>query len=178
VGSPDLDMMQFSALSDTMKDNQMAWQPIPERTVAVGNFSPTVSNPSGVQYYIYSLYQLSVPATSGSWCNSDNSSYFSAYPQTTLNIHVNQSGYDPDVFLCFKNIQSMVHVYPNSGSETNFSYLYAPFELPATIVAVAEKEGKIYASFTQIKIGNNQTYNIDLQLTNTNDFKATLRALD
>jgi hypothetical protein len=128
--------------------------------------------------YIYSLYQFNSPAASGTWCNSDNASFFSAYAQTNLNIHGN---YDAsfkgvDVFVVFKSINCVLHVYKGSG--TDYPYAYAPVGLPATIVAVGCKNGNLYSSFTPITISANQTVNFDLEPTTSNAFKTALTALD
>ena len=72
----------------------------------------------------------------------------------------------------------MVHLYSTDSNGDEFSYLYAPVGLSATIVTIAEKERKIFASFTPITISSNQTVNIDLTETTTQDFKTKLKALD
>ncbi len=131
--------------------------------------------------YIFSLYQFTDPAINGSWCNSDDANYFSAYPQTSLDIHGNYdtSFYAVDVFLVFKDITCMVHVYENYGSGNNdYIYDYAPVGLSATVVAIACKNGNLYSSFTPITISANQTVNFDLSKTTTDDFKTALKALD
>lgn len=129
--------------------------------------------------YIFSLYQFSTPADSGSWCNSDNSSYFNAYPQTTLTLHANDdpSEYHTDVFLLFSGINSMVHVY-GSFPITDFPYSYAPSGLSCTVVAIGAKDGQLYASFTPITIGNNQTVNFSLSAISETDFQTQLTALN
>jgi hypothetical protein len=124
--------------------------------------------------YVFNLYSFNSPLDSGSWCNSDNPNYFAAYPQTTLTVHPNQPG-GMDVFLVFKNLRSMVHIYQHSGS---FPYYYAPLGLQATVVAIGVTNGKLYSSFTPITIGNNQTVNFTLTETTTDNFKAAMQALD
>ena len=166
-GAVDEDMRAFVAVNQNADSNQIAW---------AGAKSDSVK--PLLQMYVYSLYQFASPASNGSWCNSDNSQYFAAYTQTALNINLNQKGYGADIFLCFKDVNSMVHVYPANTTGDDFMYAYAPVGLSATVVTIAEKEGKIYASFTPITIGTNQTINVDLKETTTEDFKAKLKALD
>lgn len=143
--------------------------------------SPSDSVNSIVNNYVFSLYQFNSPVDSGSWCNSDNSTYFSAYPQTTLTLqHNNDSvtsylSYNAQVFLIFTNISTMVHVYDNG---TNFPYNYAPQGLPCTVVAFGVKDGKLYSSFVSIIIGSNQTVNFTLGQTTTAEFKTQLEALN
>ena len=83
--------------------------------------------------YVFSLYQFSMPEDSGTWCNSDNQTYFSSYPQTnlTLNPTDNPDTFQTTAFLVFKNIDCMVHVYINGN---DFPYQYAPQGLQCTIV--------------------------------------------
>lgn len=125
--------------------------------------------------YIFSLYKFSSPLSSGTWCNSDNSGYFSAYPQTVLTLHPNQALPNTDMFLVFKNINSMVHVY---SSGTNFKYNFAPVGLECTVVALGVRNGKLQSCFIPIVISSGQTVNFDLKETTTDDFKAALKALD
>jgi hypothetical protein len=130
------------------------------------------------QNYIFSLYQFRFPEDSGSWCNSDNSTFFASYPQTTLTLAAQDSvnTYGTEVFLFFKNQTSMVHVYNNWYGK--FSYSYAPQGLQCTAVAVGIKGGKLYSSFTPITIGANQTVPFALSATTTSTFIAQLKTLD
>ena len=128
--------------------------------------------------YIFTLYNFSNPLDSGTWCNSDNPHYFSAYPSTALTLHGNDDvlAFNTDVFLVFKNINSMIHVY--RGTENDFPYLYAPEGLECTVVALGVKDGKIFSAFVPITIGSNQTVNFTLSETTTDDFKAQLNLLN
>jgi hypothetical protein len=127
--------------------------------------------------YIFSLYQFSSPLDSGTWCNSDNPYYFGRYTTTSLTIHENDAiqTYGTDVFLLFKNVNSMVHVYRDG---TDFPYQFAPLGLDCTIVAVGVKDKKLYSAFIPITIGNNQTVKFSLNQTTTDDFKAQLNLLN
>jgi hypothetical protein len=127
--------------------------------------------------YVFSLYQFNTPADSGTWCNSDNSSYFSAYPQTTLTLNPLDSikDYHTELFLVFNNLNSMVHVYRTG---TNFKYLFAPSGLQCTAVAIGVKNGNLYSSFTPITISSNLTVNFSLSVTTTAAFKSQLNALN
>ncbi len=128
--------------------------------------------------YIFSLYQFNSPADSGSWCNSDNASYFSKYTQTILKLipNDNVNVYYTQVFLVFKKISSMVHVYYDYTS--SFPYNYAPVGLQCTIVAVGVKNGTLYSSFVPITISANQTINFTLSATTTSAFISQLKALN
>jgi hypothetical protein len=136
------------------------------------------SGGSSVSGYVFSLYQYSGNPDSGSWCNSDNSSYFSAYTQTGLNIQETDtaSNYGTYVFLLFKNIDCMVHVY-NEGANS-FPYNYAPQGLVCTVVAMGVKGGKLYSSFTPILIGSDKVVNFSLTQTTTAAFMKELKALN
>jgi len=165
----DTAMAPFVANPDTMAFGNFAWQP------AVVFDSVNLNATS----YVFSLYAFTSPEDTGTWCNSDNSSYFNAFSQTVFTLHAT---YDPDtfytdVFLVFANENSMVHVYRNSGTP-DFSYFYAPQGLSCTVVAVAVKEGKLYSSFTPITIGSNQTVDFSVSVTTTDAFKAALSSLN
>lgn len=127
--------------------------------------------------YIFSLYQFNAAADSGTWCNSDNPYYFNAYPQTTLTFNpkddINQ--YRTEVFLLFKNIASMVHVYADG---TTYPYYYAPTGLQCTLVAIGVKDGTLYSSFIPITITQNGSVDFTLSATNEDDFIAQLKSLD
>lgn len=130
----------------------------------------------GASSYVYNLYSFSTPVSAGTWCNSDNPYYFSTYNQTQLVLHPNQSGYLIDAFLVFKNINSMVHVYP--GYTGSYIYKFAPIGLECTVVILGLKDNKLYSCFKPITISANQTVNFDLFETTTEKFKADLKALD
>jgi hypothetical protein len=124
--------------------------------------------------YIFTLYQFASSNGAGTWCNSDNPNYFQAFPNTTLTIN-KVDGYSMDVFLVFKNVSSMVHVYQN-GNE--YPYYYAPQGLECTVVAVGVKDGKLYASFSPITITNNLSVNPVFMEISTEDFKTQVNALN
>lgn len=127
--------------------------------------------------YVFSLYQFNYPADSGTWCNSDNSSFFSTYTQTILTSHCNNADIvSKDVFLVFTGINTMVHVYANSATDN--VYDYAPVGLQCTVVAIGVKDGKLYSSFTPITISANQTVNYTLAETTAETFKTQLKALN
>jgi hypothetical protein len=138
----------------------------------------TVSRDLSLSDYVFSLYSLQSPVDSGTWCNSDNSYFFSAFPQTSLTLQETDSvsKYNTYVFLVFKGLNSMVHVYNGSGN--TFPYAYAPQGLDCTVVAVGVKGGTVYSSFTPITIGSNQTVNFSMSATTTADFEAALAALN
>jgi hypothetical protein len=159
---PDTGMKPFTGVLDTLGNEGWAIDWSNNVYLAANN-------------YIFSLYQFSSPVSAGTWCNSDNSAFFSAYTQSTLTIHPTQTGYFPDVFLVFKTVNSMVHVY-QQGSD--LVYDYAPIGLECTAVAIGVKDGKLYSSFTPIIIGVNQTMNFTLVETTTDAFKTALNALN
>jgi hypothetical protein len=128
--------------------------------------------------YVFSLYSFSAPVDSGTWCNSDNSSYFAAYPQTTITMKGNDSAslYGTAVFLVFHNLNSMVHVY--NGGYSSFPYVFAPVGFQCTVVAVGvDKTGKLYSSFVPITISNNDVVNFSLSATTTAAFETQLAAI-
>ncbi len=165
TGPADTAMVPFVLAPDSFNLNA-AWQQNPFDSLYV-----TASQ------YVFSLYQFSYPADSGTWSNSDNSTFFSAYTQTALTLHANDNpvDYSTDVFLVFKTVNSMVHVY-RSGND--YPYLYAPVGLQCTMVAVGIKGSKLYAAFVPVTIGNNQTVNFSLTQITTADFKNQLKALN
>lgn len=154
-------------------DSAFGWLPPPVDTA--GRYMDSLRWSSS--NYIFSLYQFNSPIDSGSWCNSDDPSYFSTYPQTNLTLQPldNYIDYSMDLFLVFSNVNSMVHVY---GNGTNFPYYYAPVGLQCTVVVVGVKNGKLYSSFTPITISSNLTVNFSLSVTTTTEFKTKLNALN
>ncbi len=163
-------------------DNEMkAMLLMPQQGDTLGGWfeSPSDSLEITLSGYIFSLYQFTSPIDSGSWCNSDNALYFSAYPQTTLTLNPldNINDYHTDVFLMFGNVNSMVHVYYSSYG-SNFPYYNAPAGLQCTVVAIGVKNEKLYSSFTPITITNNLTLNFSLTETTTDAFKNQLEALN
>ncbi len=147
--------------------------------VWANNSQDTVNPNQIVDAYMFTLNQYDSTQSSGTWCNSDVSSYFSAYSQTNLIINpsIDITGYDINIFLVFTDINSMVHVYQSNNSN-NFPYNYAPVGLKCNVVAVAAKGGNLYSSFTPITISANQTVNFNLTETTTTAFKTALKALD
>lgn len=127
--------------------------------------------------YVYSLYRLSAAPDSGTWCNSDNPYYFNSSPQTVLTINPTDdlTQYQTDVFLLFKNVAAMVHVY---AYDRQFPYDYAPVGFDCTMVAIAVKDGKLYASFKPITITENLTVDFTLSATTADELLAQIKALD
>lgn len=128
--------------------------------------------------YMFSLYRFNSPIDSGSWCNSDDEKFFSAYSTTSLVLHSLNSyiEYNIEVFLVFTDINSMIHVYRIVGND--FPYYYAPVGLKCNVVAFAVKNGKVYSSFTPITITNNMTVDFPLTETTITQFKAKLETLN
>ncbi len=168
-GLPDQAMDPFVFVdNDTVGQGGGGWWANPNDSIAYTTSS-----------YVFSLYNFSNPADSGTWCNSDNSDYFNSYTLANLTLHPNDNTdtYGTDVFLVFSTVNSMVHVYQDYYG-TDFPYLYAPIGLQCTVVAIGAKDGKIYSSFTPITITANQTVNFTLSETTDEAFKAQLNALN
>lgn len=148
------------------------WAPAPTDSIFISSSFASTSA------YVFGLYQFSTPVDSGTWCNSDNMSYFSAYTMTNLILLPNDSvnEYSTTVFLLFRNLNSMVHVYYDQYS--GFPYYYAPQGLPCTLVALGVKNGTLYSSFVPITITANETVSFTLSKTNTNEFDNKLKSLD
>lgn len=161
----DKDMNGFVMLKDTFLGGNGGWSSNPSYTLIANAAS-----------YVFSFYSFGYPLSNGTWCNSDNSSYFGSFTQTTLTIQPNQSGQYTDIFLVFKNISSMVHVYKWGGSD--FVYTFAPVGLECTIVALDVRDGKLFSAFTPITISPNLKIKFDLKETTTEIFKAAVKALD
>lgn len=127
--------------------------------------------------YIFSLYTFSGTSDSGTWCNSDNAYFFNTSPLTklTLNPKDDPVQYKTDVFLLFKNVAAMVHVYQSLGK---YPYDYAPVGFECTMVAVGVKDGKLYSSFVPITITENQSVDFTLSETTEDDLLTQLKALD
>jgi hypothetical protein len=127
--------------------------------------------------YVFSMFQFSHNGDTGTWGNTDNPNYFSAYPNTTLILHAldNPDDYATYMFLIFHDINSMVHVYRYMS---DFPDPYAPVGLECTAVAIGVKGGKLYSSFTPITITNNLTVNFSLTETTTDAFIAQLNTLN
>lgn len=125
--------------------------------------------------YVFNLYQFSGNNGGGTWCNSDNPYYFSAFSTTTLTVNKPSGFNDLDVFLVFKNVNSMVHVYSDG---TNFPYNYSPVGQECTVVVIGVKDDKLYASFSPVTITSNLSVNPSLTETTTDNFKAILNSLN
>jgi hypothetical protein len=148
--------------------NTSGWGPSPEDSVI-----------TSANNYVYNLYSFSTPADSGTWCNSDNSTYFDAYTQTSLDLVPDDSvaAYNTSLYLIFTNVNSMVHVYYLQFLNT-FSYGYAPVGLQCTAVAIGFKNGVLYSAFVPITISANQTVHFSLHATTSSSFKSQLDALN
>ena len=160
-------MMAFTAVTDTFQ-----W--VPANNAAVNDSVVGYSYTS----YIFGLYTFNYPEDSGTWCNSDNGSFFSSYPQTVLTMHQNDNPqlYGTDVFLIFSDINSMIHVYSDAGGD--FPYMYAPQGLNCTVVAVGVRDSMLYSSFVPVTIGANQTVNFSMHQTTDADFYQKVDALN
>jgi hypothetical protein len=162
-------------------DTAMLEEPFVMRQDSIGGIGWIPSPIDSIYYaagaYIFSLYEFNPQSDSGSWCNSDNPSFFFSYPQTTLTLHPTNAinEYGTTVFLLFNNISSMVSVYSDN---VNFNYYFAPEGLQCTLVAVGVKNGNLYSAFVPITITSNLTVNFTLTQTTTTDFKATLNSLN
>lgn len=178
-----IDVNQPAALSGTKVEDTSAkgMRPFfaPPLTLTVGwNLLTQALLTYSLNSYIFSLYSLSSPVAAGSWCNSDNPYYFNAYPQMTLTLNPYDkiSDYGTQVFLIFKNLNSMIHVYDIG---TQFPYFYAPLGLQCTVVAFGvSSSGDVYSAFGPITISNNGTISFSLSKTTTADFKNQLSALN
>ncbi len=161
----DTTMQAFVGARDSL--NGMTW----EQT-----FSNQVSTLAGT--YVYSMYQFSSPLDSGSWCNSDDPTFFSGFPLTTLHISTDSiDQYQTQVFLLFSGINSMIHVYEDYLSNS-FIYTYAPVGFNCTIVAIGERNGDLYSAFEPVTISNGTFANVTLSKTTTEEFKARLDSLN
>lgn len=163
----DADSLMMPFVNANPQDtNDVSWQ--------VNQFNDVYYSASN---YIYSLYSFNAPASSGTWCNSDNSSYFSNYTQTPLSVTVgDMSNYQEiQVFLVFKNVNSMVHIY---YSNSMFSYMYAPLGLECTVVSIGLNNGKIYSAFVPLTISTNQVISVSLTETSDANFTSALNALN
>ncbi len=150
-----------------LQDSTRGWAETPPDTIIYA-----------AQDYVFSLYQFSSPVDSGTWCNSDNPTYFSNYTMTSLTLHPtdNVNVFGTQLFLLFSNLSSMVHVYDDYNS--GFLYNYAPEGLRCTLVALGVKDGTLYSSFIPITITANEALNFSLSKTNTDEFKKKLNALN
>ncbi len=174
--APDNKMIAFrtapgdsSFVGDTSA-NQASWQPSPYDSTAVN-----------LTNYVFSLYNFSNPADSGTWCNSDNSNYFSAYTQTTFTIQTtddslnNYYSGNVDVFLAFKGLNCLVHVY--GGATNTFPYSFAPLGLQCTVIAMETRaNGQLRSAFIPTTITANGTVNFNCTNTTTANFKTQMSA--
>ncbi len=168
TGVADPAMAPFVGNNDSAAVN---WQPALLDSARIDTLGFTVSG------YVFSLYQFAYPLANGTWCNSDNSSYFDGYTQTMLTVSTTDTGFSTiDVFLVFTDINCMVHVY--SGGPGMYPYPYAPLGLKCTVVAAGVKGGNLYSSFTPTTISDNQTVPFSLLLTTLEDFEAQLEGLN
>jgi hypothetical protein len=131
--------------------------------------------------YIYSLYNFSSPIDSGTWCNSDNSTYFASYPQTSLTFQPTDdiSVYGTNVFLVFPGINAMVHVYQDyMGGTSNFIYSYAPQGLNCTMIAIGVKGLKLYYAKKDITITSNLSTSFTLTEISNDDLISLINSLN
>lgn len=157
-------------------------KPIPNDTI--GQFLwqrdtvNTVKADTNTLNYIYKLYSFSSNNDQGTWCNSDSPTYFPVNNQVTIKFAQtdNFQQYNTNVFLVFKNVKSMVHVY--SDGATGFPYDYAPNNEECTLVAMGIKDGKVFSSFTPITITSGANINFSLKETTTDEFKTKLKTLN
>jgi hypothetical protein len=129
--------------------------------------------------YIFTMYQFNYsPGDSGSWCNSDNPTYFSAFPQTVLNIVPLDSynKFQMQVYLVFNDVNAMVHVYYNNNGL--FPYMWSPVGLSCTLVAVGVSDGKLYSCFKPFTTTANQTVNFSMEETTSATFMQHLNMLN
>jgi hypothetical protein len=145
-------------------DTVACWQPSAYDTVTTN-----ISN------YIFSLYNFSSPVDSGSWCNSDNSQYFSTYTQTKFTIQTTDDSLNQlntNVFLAFNGLNSLVHVYMYNSS---FPYSFAPLGLQCTVIAIETRaNGQFRAAFTPTTITANGTVNFNCTPITTAAFKTKM----
>jgi len=129
--------------------------------------------------YIYDFYRFNSPLGSGSWLNTDNPTFFSAYSQTPIVLHPldSFSSYKMEVYLLFKAVNTVVHIYYDNGNN-GFNYPYAPLGTECTAVSFGVKDGKLYASFTPMVISDNLSLDFSLSETTTEAFKANLESLN
>ena len=131
-------------------------------------------------YYIYSLYNFSYPADSGTWCNSDNSTYFNNYTSTTFSAHATDdpSLYGTQVFMVFPGINAMVHIYGDYFIPDNFTYYYAPIGLNCTMLAIGVKDSNLYYSKQDFMIASNSIVNFSMTQTNETDLISLINTLN
>lgn len=151
-----------------------AWQQT--QTPAVQTVGDSLYN---LVSYIFGLSYFSNPLNSGTWYNSDNASFFSAYNLVALNLQGNDDPdvYGTDVFLIFQGFNSLIHVY-RKWNTPDFPYYYSPQGFQCTVVAIGVKNGKLYSAFVPVTINAAETVKFSLTETTTNDFKAQLKALN
>ncbi len=135
-----------------------------------------VANASG---YLTTLYTLTTPPTAGTWCNSDDPSYFSAYTQGTLVLQEtdNATDYGTNVYLVFKGINTTDACHTGFGNNFNFTNC-VPVGLQCTAVALGVKNGTLYSAIIPLTITSSQTISFSLTATTTAAFKAALEALN
>jgi len=129
--------------------------------------------------YVYSIFQFTPPATSGSWHNCDHPLPGSTNT-TTITMHNDQAQTyfmgQISAYLIFKDLNSGIQLF-RSGE--NFNYIYAPCGEQCTVVSYAIKDGELYASFTPLTIpASAQTFDFLLSKTTTDEFKLQLEALN
>lgn len=179
TGGGDNSMTAFQGTVTT--GNAFLWSPFPVMTGSTVVTSTVTTVYDSVywasQNYLYQLREL-VNSNFGKWGNTDCCGLFCSYSQTTLTLHGNDNTnvFGTDVFLAFKDVNSVVHVYRGLGDD--FPDPYAPLGLQCTVVAIGVKDGKLYASFTPITITANLTVNFSLTETTTDAFKTQLDALN
>lgn len=161
---------QLDSIQSNGKNTQWwNWAPDPLNSV--------VYSPDSV--YIFKLYDFGPSPDSGTWCNSGNPGYFASFHQTSITLNEtdnNTPNYQTYVFLLFKDVNAILHVYYKSGNGNNFYFnTYAPLGETCTLVAVGIQHGTVYSSFVPgITITSNLVENFTMRATSTSEFKNQL----
>ncbi|MES2679266.1 MAG: hypothetical protein V4635_05245 [Bacteroidota bacterium] len=170
-------MTAFVAVKDTVAKSNV-WTPSQTQTVTTVQTQPIATN-SGANYYSLTMSDFSSPLNNGTWTNCDHPHFPPSTPQTPFKISISNVVNSPKVYMVFKSAKTMISVWgTGSNPRQNFLYSYAPTGYQCSVIVVDVNNGKLHTSITPVTIAANQSISVELNENTTENFKASLKALD
>lgn len=156
TGGTDTSMTGYTGV-DTAGSNTYVWQP---NLDSISTYTTS---------YLFSLPQFSYP--SATWINCDHP-VTSTYTNLTFHPTDTTSLYSTRIFVFLTSINTNIELYPG------YPWNYAPLGYQATMVAIGERNGKLYSSFVPITITSNLTVNFTLTQTTSAAFITYITSLN
>jgi len=173
VSLPTASMTPFVGTTYSVGTSNV-WTPSQTQTITPV-VQPTL-NANYIGYYNLQMSEFSSPLSNGTWVNCDHPHFPSSQPQSQFKVKVGNAFSSPQVYLVFKSSKTVVPIYMDQTS--TFVYAYAPINYDCTVIAINLRDGKLYSAIAPTKIAADQTFNVDLKQTTTEDFKTALKSLN